>query len=352
MAMNKMIQKKIAWGILGTGSIARVFASGIKGSTTGELYAIGSRSNKSAQSFALEFDVPAIYDSYDRLLEDRKVDAVYIALPHPLHAQWAIKAAKAGKHILCEKPMAMTYGNTLKIISAARSNNVFLMEGYMYRCHPQTAKLVELIKQNRIGEVRIIQATFSFHAEVDNTALANQKFRGGGGIMDVGGYPVSMARLIAGAAKGQAFLDPVEVYGAAHIGEISQVDEWVVGCLKFEGGILAQVAAGTSLVQENIVKIFGSRGSIFIPSPWVPGGREPGTTKILVHQKGEKYPEEILTSTKIGLYALEADMVAANIGCRQAPVMSWDDTLGNMRTLDRWRKAVGVSYSSNNKSFL
>jgi predicted dehydrogenase len=352
MAMNKMIQKKVAWGILGTGSIARVFASGIKGSTTGELYAIGSRSNESAQIFAREFDVPAMYDSYERLLEDSKVDAVYIALPHPLHAQWAINAALAGKHILCEKPMAMTYEDTLKIVSAARSNDVFLMEGYMYRCHPQTSKLVDLIRQNRIGEVRVIQATFSFHAEVDNIALANHKIRGGGGIMDVGGYPISMARLIAGVASGESFSNPVEVYGAAHIGEISQVDEWVIGSLKFESGILAQVAAGTRVVQENIVKIFGSKGSIFIPSPWVPGGREPGTTKILVHQIGEKYPEEILTTTKIGLYALEADMVAANIGGRQAPVMSWDDTLGNMKTLDLWRQAVGVSYSSNNESSL
>ena len=347
-----MKKNKVLWGILGTGSIARVFANGINESATGELYAIGSRNNESAQTFARELDVPVIYDSYERLLEDGKVDAVYIALPHPLHAQWAIKAAVAGKHILCEKPMAMTYEDTLKIISAARSNDVFLMEGYMYRCHPQTSKLAELIKQNRIGEVRVIQATFSFHAEVDNTALSNQKIRGGGGIMDVGGYPVSMARLIAGVANGRSFSDPLEVFGAAHIGEISQVDEWVVGSLKFEGGILAQIAAGTTVVQENVVKIFGSKGSIFIPSPWVPGGRGPGTTKILVHQNGEKYPEEILTSTKIGLYSLEADMVAANIGGRQAPVMSWYDTLGNMKTLDRWRQAVGVSYLSNNKNSL
>ena len=344
-----MIQKKFFWGILGTGAIARVFANGIRGSTTGELYAIASRTNESAQNFAREFDVPAIYDSYERLLEDIKVEAIYIALPHPLHAHWAIKAAAAGKHILCEKPIAMTYKDTLKIINAARSNDVFLMEAYMYRCHPQTSKLVELIKQNRIGEVRLIQATFSFHAEFDNIALTNQKIRGGGGIMDVGGYPVSMARLIAGAAIGRSFSDPVEVYGTAHIGEISHVDEWVIGSMKFEDGILAQVAAGISVVQDNTVKIFGSKGRIFIPSPWVPGGREPSTTKIFVHQNDEKFPEEILISTKVGLYALEADMVAENIDGRQAPVMPWDDTLGNMRTLERWRKAVGVSYSSNNK---
>uniref|UniRef100_UPI0040477418 Gfo/Idh/MocA family protein n=1 Tax=Algoriphagus sp. TaxID=1872435 RepID=UPI0040477418 len=345
MAMTKLQQKKVLWGILGTGSIARVFASGLKCSTTGELYAIGSRSLESAQTFAREFDVQAIYDSYDKLLEDLKVDAVYIALPHPLHAEWAIKAAVAGKHILCEKPIAMTYDETLNIISAARSNDVFLMEGYMYRCHPQTSKLVELIKENRIGDVRVIQATFSFHANFDNIALANQKMSGGGGIMDVGGYPISMARLIAGVARGQLFSDPVEVYGAAHIGDISHIDEWVIGSLKFEGGILAQVAAGTRLVQENTVKIFGSKGTIFIPSPWVPGGRDPGTTKILVHKNGEKYPEEIFTSSKIGLYALEADIVAENLDNRQAPVMTWDDTIGNMKTLERWRKAVGVSYS-------
>jgi predicted dehydrogenase len=346
--MNKMIQKKLNWGILGTGSIARVFASGIKGSTTGKLYAIASRSKDTALTFSLEFDVKAIYHSYESLLEDKNVDSVYIALPHPLHAQWAIKAAEAGKHILCEKPIAMTYDDTVKIISAARRNNVFLMEGYMYRFHPQTAKLVDLIKQNIIGDVRIIQATFSFHAEVDNFTLSNQKRRGGGGIMDVGGYPVSISRLIAGIANGHPFADPLEVNGMAHIGEISQVDEWVIGSLKFEGGILAQIAAGTRLVQDNIVRIFGSKGSIIIPSPWVPGGREPGTTKILVYQNEKKQPEEILISSKIGLYALEADIVAEYIGRRQSPLMSWDDTLGNMKTLDLWREAVGVSYLSNN----
>ena len=345
--MNKMNQKKLNWGILGTGSIARVFASGIQGSTTGNLYAIGSRTKESALAFSVEFDVKAIYNSYESLLEDKKVDSVYIALPHPLHAQWAIKAAEAGKHILCEKPMAMTYDDTVKIISAARKNNVFLMEGYMYRFHPQTSKLVDLIKQKIIGDVRIIQATFSFHAEVDNITLSYQKSRGGGGIMDVGGYPVSISRLIAGIANGQSFSNPLEVNGMAHIGGISQVDEWAIGTLKFEGGILAQIAAGTSLVQDNIVRIFGSKGSIVIPSPWVPGGREPGTTKILVYQNGKKQPEEILISTKIGLYSLEADIVAECIGVSQSPLMSWEDTLGNMKTLDLWREAVGMSYLTN-----
>ena len=346
--MNKMIRKKINWGILGTGSIARVFANGIQKSTTGILYAIGSRNKESAIAFSHEFNTKVTYHSYESLLKDKRVDCVYIALPHPLHAHWAIKAAEAGKHILCEKPMAMTLDDTLKIISSARKNNVFLMEGYMYRFHPQTSKLIELIQQKVIGDVRIIQATFSFHAEVDNITLSNQKIRGGGGIMDVGGYPVSISRLIAGIANGHAFSNPIEVYGVAHIGEISKVDEWVIGSLKFKGGILAQIAAGTSLVQDNIVRIFGSKGSISIPSPWVPGGREPGTTKILVYQNGIKEPEEILVSSKFGLYSLEADIVAECIGEGQSPLMSWDDTLGNMQTLDLWRQAVGLSYEFNN----
>jgi predicted dehydrogenase len=342
-----MICNKVHWGILGTGNIARVFAKGIANSNTGKLFAVASRNLANAQAFGKEFDVPFQYGSYEALIADPKVQVVYIALPHVFHAEWAIRAANAGKHILCEKPLATNYTEAQTMVGAARCNDIFLMEALMYRCHPQTAKLIELLRAKVIGEVRIIQATFSFQADFDLTNRALSNDLGGGGILDVGCYPISMARLIAGIVLGKEYAEPLEVYGVGHIGELSHIDEWSICCLKFPRGILAQVAAGVFLKQENVVRIFGSDGNIFIPSPWVPGGREPGITRIFIRKRGENRPQEIITETKMGLYAMEADMVATSISLRQSPVMKWEDSLGNMKTMDRWRQIAGVSYPSD-----
>jgi predicted dehydrogenase len=342
-----MISNKIRWGILGTGNIARVFAKGIAGSTTGELFAVASRSLSTAHRFGQEFDVPCRYGSYDALLSDPDVQVVYIALPHVFHAEWAIRAANAGKHILCEKPLAINYAEALSIVEAAKWNDVFMMEAFTYRCHPQTAKLIELLRSKVIGDVRIIQATFSFQADFDltNRALSNEL--GGGSILDVGCYPISMARLIAGVELGKEYADPIEVHGSCHIGDLSGIDEWSVCSMKFPRGILALVAAGVFLKQDNVLRIFGSEGNIFIPSPWIPGGREPGITKIFVRRGSDPLAQEIITETNLSLYALEADTVVAGINLRQSPVMTWEDSLGNMKTMDRWRQIAGISYPSD-----
>lgn len=137
----------LTWGILGAGRIAGAFARGLAKSKTGKLLAVGSRSLEKAQAFGKEFGASRCYGSYPELLADRDVRAVYIATPHPQHAQWAIAAAQAGKGILCEKPLTMNFAQAQAVVEAARCNNVFLMEAFMYRCHPQTAKLVELIRQ-------------------------------------------------------------------------------------------------------------------------------------------------------------------------------------------------------------
>ena len=214
----------------------------------------------------------------------------------------------------------------------------------MYRCHPQTARLVKLIRERAIGEVRVIQATFSFHAAFNAKHRIFNPQLGGGGILDVGCYCTSMARLIAGVATGRDFAEPTEVQGAGHIGS-SGVDEWAVGTLKFPGGIVAQVATGVSVSQENVVRIFGSEGNILVPSPWLPA-REGGLTKIMLSRKAASRPQEIHIQTTQGLYSIEADTVATHIAKRQAPspAMTWKDTLGNMKTLDQWRASIGLVY--------
>lgn len=191
------MDKKLRWGILSTGSIAKTYAHSLPQSRTGERVAVGSRSVSAADAFGQKLDVDpsSRHGSYAELIADPTVEAVYIATPHPFHCEWAIKAAEAGKHVLCEKPMAMNHAEAVAMFEAARANSVCMMEAFMYRSHPQIARLIEIIRSGRIGEVRNIQATFGFRAGADPKTRILSNALGGGGILDVGCYAVSFARL-------------------------------------------------------------------------------------------------------------------------------------------------------------
>jgi predicted dehydrogenase/aryl-alcohol dehydrogenase-like predicted oxidoreductase len=334
------MDRKLAWGIIGTGRIAHTFANGLLRSKLGRLVAVGSRTQERADKFGEEFSLPHRHGSYQALLANPEVEAVYVSTPHPMHAEWAIKAAEAGKHILCEKPIGINEAEAMAIIEAARRHHVFLMEAFMYRCHPQTAKLVELVRDKAIGEVRVIEATFSFDAGFDPEGRLFKNALGGGGILDVGCYCVSMARLIAGAAVGEDFADPIAVKAVGKLGETG-VDEYALASLQFPGGVFAQVATCVRLNQENVVRIYGSQGWILVKSPWFAGAED-----MVVRRWGQEEPTIIPGTGRQDLYAIEADTVAANLEKRQAPspAMTWADTLGNMRTLDRWRQELGLVY--------
>lgn len=328
---------KLAWGIIGTGNIAKTFARGVAPSTTGELLAIGSRTQESADKFGDEFNVPRRYGSYETLLADPDVQAVYISTPHPMHAEWAVKAAEAGKHILCEKPIALDYPEAMAVVEAARRNDVFLMEAFMYRCHPLIAKLVELIKDKAIGEVRLIKASFSFHCGWNPEGRLLNNALGGGGILDVGCYTTSVSRLIAGAALGQDFVEPIDIKSMGKIGE-SRVDDYAVALLRFPGDIIAEIATGVQLNQDNVLQVFGTGGNIVMPGFWNPA-------KIVLSKNGQA-AEEIVIEDPKDVYTYEADTVAANIAKRQAAALSLEDTLGNMRTMDTWRLGIGLVYDA------
>lgn len=329
---------KLAWGVISTGRISKAFANGLAGSKTGELVAIASREKAKADAFGDELKVPKRYGSYEELLADPDVQAVYISTPHPMHAEWAIKAADAGKHILCEKPITLDYAEAQAVIEAARRNDVFLMEAFMYRCNPQTQKLVDLIREGIIGEVRMIQAAFGFNAGFNPEGRLFARALGGGGILDVGCYPVSMSRLIAGAATGKPFAEPTEFRALGRLGE-SGVDEWAAAVMKFPGEIVAEVSTAVRLSLDNVVRIYGSDGWILVPNPWICPA-----PKIIVYRAGQEAQEIELPA--VNVYGVEADTVAANIEKRQAPspAMSWDDTLGNMHALDAWRCQIGLAY--------
>jgi predicted dehydrogenase/aryl-alcohol dehydrogenase-like predicted oxidoreductase len=347
------------WGILGTGKIAATFARQLPASSTGRLAAVASRTVESASRFAAEQNAARAYGSYDALLADPEVDAVYISLPNHLHARWTVRCARAGKHILCEKPLATNYPEAMTAVEAAEANNVFLMEAFMYRCHPQTAKLVDLIRAGAIGQARVIEAHFSYNMQGPQENIRQQNDAAGGAIMDVGCYCVSMARLIAGAALDQEFANPISttdgyrrelaLAGFAHIGESSRVDEWATAIVKFPGDIVANLTCGIQVRMDHTLRIWGSTGRIILPNPWFPGG-EPaegdGRARILLYRDGERQAEEISVPGGQPLYANEADTVARYVAQRQAPspAMNWADSLGNMMTLDAWRKEIGLVF--------
>jgi aryl-alcohol dehydrogenase-like predicted oxidoreductase len=216
------------------------------------------------------------------------------------------------------------------------------MEAYMYRCHPQTDRLVELIRDGAIGHVRVIQASFGIDFPFDPQHRAFASALGGGGILDLGCYPVSTARLIAGAATGRPFAEPIEVQGAGHIGE-ARTDEYAAATLVFPEAIIAQIFTAMRLQGDNHLRILGTEGSIVVPTPWL-FSVDGGSSSIWLHRHDREQAEEIVIQSERGLYTIEADTVASHLAERQAPAMTWDDTLGNMRTLDRWREAIGLVY--------
>jgi predicted dehydrogenase/aryl-alcohol dehydrogenase-like predicted oxidoreductase len=340
--MNKIHSKKLRWGILGAGGIGGTFAQGVAHSETGTVVAVGSRRRSSAEDFGKKFGIPRCHDSYAALLEDPDVDAVYIALPHPMHARWSILAAEAGKHVLCEKPAGLNHAEVMAMTAAAREHDVFFMEAFMYRCHPQTARLARLIREGAIGQVRLIRAAFSFHTQAGPESRLIDPELGGGGILDVGCYPVSMSRLLAGVAQGRAFLDPDKVDGTAVLEQDGGIDAYASAVLTFPGGILAEVSCGVRLRQDNVLRVYGTEGWLEVPEPWIPP-REGGESVIHLHPAGGASRTETVR-TDAWLYGLEADTVARYLDARQAPSMSWDDSLGNARTLDRWRAGAGLVY--------
>ncbi|MCB0110324.1 MAG: Gfo/Idh/MocA family oxidoreductase, partial [Caldilineaceae bacterium] len=259
----------INWGIIGAGSIAKVFANGLRFSKTGQLSAVASRTAGKADALADLFGVEKRYDSYEAILADPEIDAVYISTIHPAHLEPVLMAAKAGKHLLIEKPIAMNADDAAQMVAAARDNDVFLMEGFMYRCHPQIAKMVELIQDGAIGEVLVVRSTFGYHAGFNPNSRAYNRELGGGGILDVGCYPASMVRLIAGAAAGKLFLDPTELKATGVVGETG-VDHYTSATLKFENGIVAQIATAVACNLPPDTVIYGSEGILSVPNPWLP----------------------------------------------------------------------------------
>jgi predicted dehydrogenase len=328
----------LKWGILGPGNIARRFATQLPASATGRLSAVASRDAGRAGAFAREFGAEAAYGSYAELLADPAVDAVYIATPHPQHAAWTVRAAEAGKHILCEKPLAVNHASALAGAEAARANGVVLLEAYMYRFHPQVDTLIGLLQDGAVGTVQHVDASFSFAAGGRQGRLFDESL-GGGGILDVGGYPVSMARLVASTVLGRQS-EPLSLTARGAVGP-TNVDEWAAATLQFDGGITAHVRCGISVAEEPGVSIYGSHGIIRLHTPWIV---EPSARPVITVSRAGKEARRVECEAA-AQYAREADALAAAVGAGDVPRMTVADALANLQVLDRWRAEIGLRYT-------
>jgi predicted dehydrogenase/aryl-alcohol dehydrogenase-like predicted oxidoreductase len=337
---------RIRWGIIGPGTIARTFADGLAHSKTGRLAAIASR-NPGKTGLPEQFPGARILDGYQALLDDAEIEAVYIATPHTSHAEWAIKAVRAGKHVLVEKPIALSAYDAAAVYHEAKKGGVFAGEAFMYRLHPQTARLIKLVQGGEIGKVRIIRTSFGFNmGAVKPEHRLFAQATAGGGILDVGGYPVSMARLIAGAVDGLPYLEPDTVHGIAHLGETG-VDEWASAILKFPNSIIAEVSCSIMANQDNMLRIIGSDGRMEVKDFWFAAGHKGGTGKIKIF-KPDGTKKTIEVKEKGWLYAFEADAAGRAIRAGRTeftpPGMDHADSIGNLRVLDKWRAAIGLGY--------
>ncbi|SHI37933.1 aldo/keto reductase [Wenxinia saemankumensis] len=332
------------WGIIGPGSIAANFATGLGEAESGTLAAIASRSAERRAAFGERFGVPqeGRLDDYAALAASDAVDAIHIATPHPFHAEQALMAIRAGKPVSVEKPAGLNEAEVTALVEAARQEGVLFAEAYMYLHHPQIAKMLEILRSGRLGKVRHVRAVFGFAAPVNPEGRLYARDLAGGGILDVGGYPVSAARLIAGAAEG-AWADPVEVKGVGRIGTTG-VDESARAVLRFADGVTADVACAVAEDMGQRIDVMCEGGTLTLPNPWIPGRAEgPSDTVILVEQDGTV--EEIPVQDPRMLFTFEAEALSRAVAEGRTsmdwPAMTPEGSIGNARVLDAWRAQVG-----------
>ncbi|HWQ05290.1 MAG TPA: Gfo/Idh/MocA family oxidoreductase [Longilinea sp.] len=254
----------LRWGFLGTARISRALIPPLRASKRNQLAAVASRSLEKAQEFSREWKVPIAYGSYEALLVDPDIDVIYISLPNHLHTEWVVKAAAAGKHVLCEKPLALSTAEVDSIIQAARTYQVHIAEAFMYRHHPQTLKVKELIDSGKIGELRYIQGSFSFPLNRPDD-YRWKPAEGGGSLWDIGCYPLSYSLLATNDI-------PVEVFGWQQKAD-SGVDLDFIGQLRFASGVFVQIHSSFALPNFTSMELRGSQGTLLIPAPFNPTDR-------------------------------------------------------------------------------
>lgn len=314
----------IKWGIISTANIAqKSVIPGIKESETGEVYAIASRNLDNAKKTAMELEIPVAYGSYEQLLADSNIDAVYIPLPNHLHKEWSIKAMEQGKHVLCEKPIALNANEAQEMEATSKKAGVVLAEAFMYRYHPRYQMIEELIQSGEIGKIRGIHGVFTFNNAAAKENVRYRKDWGGGSLYDVGVYPISAARMILKeepqAATVHAFFSE----------EHDQVDMMASGLLEFDHGVALTFDCGMWADFRNQLEILGTEGRIEVPSAFVVNQNE--QDHFYLHTSKGTQKVEV---PYVNQYALQADAVGHSIQKGKTLPFPARDAVLNMKVLD------------------
>ena len=306
----------VRWGIISTADINRKLIPGVQASSKAELLGVASREQARAEEYASEWGIERAYRSYDALLEDGDIEAVYIPLPNTLHCEWSIRALEAGKHVLCEKPLSRHPEEVEEAFDAADRAGRFLMEAFMYRHNPQTARLKQLVDDGAIGELRLIRSAFGYSL-YDESNIRLRMDVEGGALMDVGCYNVSGSRLFGG--------EPKHVYGEAWFGPTGT--DWVfTGILRFPGDVIATFDCGTAMSGRDELEAIGSDGSLFVDDPW--HAVDPA---IEIRRDDEV---ELIELERTDSYRLEVENLSDAIRGVGTPLLGRDDALGQARVLE------------------
>jgi D-xylose 1-dehydrogenase (NADP+, D-xylono-1,5-lactone-forming) len=313
----------VAWGLLSTANINRKLLAGARPSDRVDVVAVASRNRGRAEAFARENGIERAHGSYEELLGDPGVEAVYISLPNSLHVEWSVRALEAGKHVLCEKPLARRAAEAERAFDAAERAGRILMEAFMYRHHPQTRRVADLVRDGSVGRLQVIRAVFSFPVQgAENVRL--DAGLDGGALMDVGCYCVSGARLLAG--------EPEHVYGA-QVTTDSGVDGLFAGTLSFPGGVFGHVHCGLFLQHQDELEAIGEEGSVFVDDPWhcretvIEVRRAAGVERIQVEEADS--------------YRLELENMTDAIRGETEPLLGREDAVAQARAIEALYRSAG-----------
>jgi len=312
-----MTDKVLNWGLLSTARINRALITPLRASKRNHLLAVASRTQQSVDRYAREWKIPRAHGSYEALLADPEIDVIYNSLPNHLHAEWTIRAVEAGKHVLCEKPLALGVDEVDAMQEAARKHGRVVAEAFMYRHHPQTLKVQDLTRNGSLGALKLIRGSFSFVLAREGDVRLDPAM-GGGSIWDVGCYPISYARTITGE-------NPLEVFGWQVTG-LTGIDETFVGQMRFANDIHAQFDCSFAIPFHAFMEIIGSEGTLNVPNPFKPGVDE----KIYI-TRGDK--TETIKIKGQELYIGEVEDMADAILLGTPPRVSLADSRGNVATI-------------------
>jgi D-xylose 1-dehydrogenase (NADP+, D-xylono-1,5-lactone-forming) len=321
------MDKKIRWGIISTADINNIMIPAIRKNDRCEVLAISSRNIENAKSYASNKSILKYYGSYESLLEDKEIDAVYVSLPNGMHHEWCVKAARAGKHILCEKPLAISVEDCHEMINEANKHDVFLQEGFMYRYHPQTMKLKKLIDQGSIGQLDYLYGVFSFPFKqaYGNQLSINYRLNsdlGGGCLWDIGSYVINYLRYLTNS-------EPIEVNGYSKNLPGYQVDGLFCGLIRFPNQVLAQFECSYNQSQRSTMDVFGDKGNIKIPYSYCLVWDSHEQPIVVNDFKNE----EIIQVEQANAYESEVDHFCECVLDKKPRLIALDDAVNNIKTL-------------------